>query len=71
MIEQRVGVLGLLDEECKLPKTTDTTLLQKFHSSLGTHDNYEVPRRAQNSSFIVKHYAGEVMALSTVENSSS
>jgi myosin heavy subunit len=53
-----MGVLSLLDEECRFPKGSDKTLLEKLHQNHAKHPNYEAPKKAGNH-FIVKHYAGE------------
>lgn len=54
-----MGVLSLLDEECRFPKGSDKTLLEKLHQNHAKHPNYEAPKKA-GINFIVKHYAGEV-----------
>ena len=36
LIERKLGVLSLLDEESRFPKATDQTLLIKLHSSHGS-----------------------------------
>lgn len=60
MIEKRpLGILSLLDEECKFPKATDLTFLEKLHANHEKHSYYEKPRLTKTN-FIVKHYAGDV-----------
>lgn len=57
-----MGLISLLDEECKFPKGTDKTFLEKIHANFGNgkHPFYEQPRRS-HTTFIIKHYAGEVI----------
>ncbi len=54
-----MGILSLLDEECKFPKGSDKTWLEKLHQNHAKHPNYEAPKKA-GVHFIVKHYAGGV-----------
>lgn len=63
-----IGVLSLLDEECIMPKATDTTFTAKLHALWAGdqagqdehpgRDKYEPSRFAQG--FLVHHYAGKV-----------
>lgn len=60
LIEKRpLGILSLLDEECKFPKATDLTFLEKLHTNHEKHPYYEKPRLTKTN-FVIKHYAGEV-----------
>ncbi|KAJ1553895.1 Myosin type-2 heavy chain 1, partial [Cladochytrium tenue] len=61
MIESRLGLLDLLDEESYIPSGSDASLLIKFHQRFGSPSCrfYEKPRFNPNS-FIVKHYATSV-----------
>ncbi|KAH0518932.1 Unconventional myosin-Va [Microtus ochrogaster] len=60
LIESKLGILDLLDEECKMPKGTDDTWAQKLYN---THLNkcalFEKPRMS-NKAFIIKHFADKV-----------
>ncbi|KAM9201192.1 unconventional myosin-Va [Dugong dugon] len=60
LIESKMGILDLLDEECKMPKGTDDTWAQKLYN---THLNkcalFEKPRLS-NKAFIVQHFADKV-----------
>ncbi len=49
----------ILDEECRFPKGTDFTFLEKLHTNLATNVSYTAPKLSKNT-FIVKHYAGDV-----------
>ncbi|EFA75546.1 class VII unconventional myosin [Heterostelium album PN500] len=60
LIEKRpLGILSLLDEECRFPQASDNTLLEKLHANHEKHAYYEKPKRSKTT-FVVKHYAGEV-----------
>lgn len=60
LIEGKMGILSLLDEECKMPKGSDDSLLSKMHDSLSGNEYYIRPRTACGL-FGVTHYAGDVM----------
>ncbi|XP_041927967.1 unconventional myosin-X isoform X3 [Alosa sapidissima] len=60
LIEMRLGLLALLNEESHFPKATDATLLEKLHSQHLRNQFYVKPRMATHQ-FGVKHYAGEVL----------
>ncbi len=53
------GLLALLDEECRFPKASDSTFLEKITAQHKEAKNFERPKNARTS-FVVKHYAGEV-----------
>ncbi|EDO44785.1 predicted protein [Nematostella vectensis] len=59
LIERKLGVLALIDEESRFPKGTDGSMLDKLHSSHQENGFYVKPRVA-NTKFGIKHYAGEV-----------
>jgi len=60
LIERKpIGVISLLDEECRFPKGTDLTWLEKMHTNYAKHAYYEKPRTSRDT-FIIRHYAGEV-----------
>jgi len=50
----------MLDEECKVPKGTDVTYMQKMHEKHAPNKNYVKPKTNTNF-FGIVHYAGEVM----------
>ncbi|XP_063076137.1 unconventional myosin-X-like [Engraulis encrasicolus] len=60
LIETRLGLLALLNEESHFPQATDTTLLEKLHTQHGRNSFYVKPRVASHH-FGIKHYAGEVL----------
>lgn len=60
LVEKKpVGIIQLIDEQCRAPKATDKTLVEKLHKTYEKHAYYEAPKRNQMT-FIIKHYAGEV-----------
>ncbi|XP_055964932.1 unconventional myosin-X isoform X1 [Sorex fumeus] len=59
LIEKKLGVLALINEESHFPQATDSTLLEKLHNQHANNHFYVKPRVAVNN-FGVKHYAGEV-----------
>lgn len=62
LIEGRLGVLALLDEESRLPSGTDTSFLQKLHNQLDKPENKEVFKKPRfgNTAFTIAHYAVDV-----------
>jgi len=66
--ESPAGMLDKLDEECLRPgETTPETLMSKFNAGFANHAHYESRgtnlqklREMPNTSFRLKHYAGEV-----------
>ncbi|KAK7939517.1 hypothetical protein WMY93_002843, partial [Mugilogobius chulae] len=60
LVEKKLGMLALINEESRFPKGTDYTLLEKLHSRhAGNH--YYVKPRVTDHQFGIKHYAGEVL----------
>uniref|UniRef100_A0A672NJ94 Myosin X n=1 Tax=Sinocyclocheilus grahami TaxID=75366 RepID=A0A672NJ94_SINGR len=60
LIEKKLGLLALVNEESHFPKGTDDTLLEKLHSQHARNQFYVKPRVAVHQ-FGIKHYAGEVV----------
>uniref|UniRef100_A0A8K9VCN5 Myosin X, like 1 n=1 Tax=Oncorhynchus mykiss TaxID=8022 RepID=A0A8K9VCN5_ONCMY len=60
LIEKKLGMLALVNEESRFPKGTDFTLLEKLHSRHSTNPYYVKPRLADHQ-FGIRHYAGEVL----------
>ncbi|GAX85034.1 hypothetical protein CEUSTIGMA_g12454.t1 [Chlamydomonas eustigma] len=54
-----LGVLAVLDDQCKFPKATDEAFGHKLKETLSSHSHFSVTPRAQGD-FIVMHYAGPV-----------
>ncbi|KFM70740.1 Unconventional myosin-Vb, partial [Stegodyphus mimosarum] len=59
LIESKLGILDLLDEECKMPKGTDETWCQKLFSQCKKWKHFEKPRLS-NTAFIIHHFADKV-----------
>ncbi|XP_070707241.1 unconventional myosin-Vb [Pempheris klunzingeri] len=59
LIEARLGILDLLDEECKVPKGTDQNWAQKLYRQNSSSAHFQKPRMS-NTSFIVIHFADKV-----------
>ncbi|XP_071658649.1 unconventional myosin-Vb-like isoform X2 [Patagioenas fasciata] len=59
LIEAKLGILDLLDEECKVPKGTDQNWAQKLYDRHGACQHFQKPRMS-NTSFIVLHFADKV-----------
>ncbi|XP_051978889.1 unconventional myosin-Vc isoform X2 [Xyrauchen texanus] len=59
LIEAKMGILDLLDEECLLPQGTDKNWLQKLYNFLGSKPLFEKPRLS-NDSFLIQHFADKV-----------
>ncbi|XP_063277517.1 unconventional myosin-Vb isoform X2 [Prinia subflava] len=59
LIEAKLGILDLLDEECKVPKGTDQNWAQKLYDRHGASQHFQKPRMS-NTSFIVLHFADKV-----------
>lgn len=59
LIESRLGILDLLDEECKMPKGTDKSWLEKCYDKCKQSKHFKKPRLS-NTSFLVSHFADSV-----------
>eukprot|EP00759_Apiculatamorpha_spiralis_P035195 PhF_6_TR36135/c0_g1_i1/m.52482/K10357/MYO5; myosin V len=59
LVSGKGGILAALDEECMITTGTDLGFLEKISKSFATHQFFEKKKLAK-SSFIVKHYAGNV-----------
>uniref|UniRef100_A0A674HDB9 Myosin X n=1 Tax=Taeniopygia guttata TaxID=59729 RepID=A0A674HDB9_TAEGU len=59
LIEKKLGLLALVNEESRFPKGTDNTLLEKLHSQHMSNPYYVKPRVTDHQ-FGIRHYAGEV-----------
>ncbi|KAG9074341.1 Myosin type-2 heavy chain 1 [Ceratobasidium sp. UAMH 11750] len=62
VIEGKLGVLALLDEESRLPAGTDSSFLTKLLAQLDTPKNKNVFKKPRfgNSAFTIAHYALDV-----------
>ncbi|KAL2093411.1 hypothetical protein ACEWY4_010723 [Coilia grayii] len=60
LIEAKMGILDLLDEECRMPKGSDESWAQKLYSSHEKSSSHFLKPRMSNSAFIVLHFADKV-----------
>ncbi|XP_047451956.1 unconventional myosin-Va-like isoform X2 [Mugil cephalus] len=60
LIEAKLGVLDLLDEECKMPKGSDDTWAQKLYNTLLKQNTHFDKPRLSNRAFIIHHFADKV-----------
>merc|ERR1719369_1030076 len=65
LIEKKMGILAMLEEECIVPKATDKTYLEKMMGKhLGKHQSFGKPKPAKKGQpeahFEIYHYAGTV-----------
>ncbi|KAI1240282.1 hypothetical protein IHE44_0011741 [Lamprotornis superbus] len=65
LIEAKLGILDLLDEECKVPKGTDQNWAQKLYDRHAASQHFQKPRMS-NTSFIILHFADKVPARGTL-----
>uniref|UniRef100_A0A0K8SQI6 Unconventional myosin-Va n=2 Tax=Lygus hesperus TaxID=30085 RepID=A0A0K8SQI6_LYGHE len=59
LIETKLGILDLLDEECRMPKGSDSSWAEKLYSKCSKWSHFTKPRFG-NSSFVLKHFADKV-----------
>ncbi|XP_043795011.1 unconventional myosin-Va isoform X1 [Apis laboriosa] len=59
LIETKLGILDLLDEECRMPKGSDNSWAEKLYSKCGKSKHFEKPRFG-TSSFLIHHFADRV-----------
>ena len=70
LIEGKIGILDLLDEECKMPKGSDMTWCNKLYDknlkaastqgSVNTPQSHFSKPRMSNKAFIINHFAEKV-----------
>ncbi|XP_021234446.1 unconventional myosin-Vb-like isoform X2 [Numida meleagris] len=59
LIEGRLGVLDLLNEECKMPQGSDGSWAQKLYQTHVGSSHFQKPKRPTDA-FVVCHFAGKV-----------
>uniref|UniRef100_A0A0K2VG83 Myosin 5 [Tribolium castaneum] n=1 Tax=Lepeophtheirus salmonis TaxID=72036 RepID=A0A0K2VG83_LEPSM len=59
LIESKLGILDLLDEECRMPKGTDKSWVEKLYDKCKKWQHFTKNRLSQ-SAFIVQHFADNV-----------
>ncbi|KAG8505333.1 Unconventional myosin-Vc [Galemys pyrenaicus] len=60
LIEAKMGILELLDEECLLPHGTDENWLQKLYNNFVNKNSLFEKPRMSNTSFVIQHFADKV-----------
>ncbi|TFK02154.1 Unconventional myosin-Vb [Platysternon megacephalum] len=60
LIEARLGILDLLNEECKMPKGSDASWAQKLYDRHLHHSPHFQKPKMSTDAFIVHHFAGKV-----------
>ncbi|XP_060116284.1 unconventional myosin-Va isoform X7 [Heteronotia binoei] len=60
LIEAKLGVLDLLDEECKMPKGSDNSWAQKLYNTHLNKTALFAKPRLSNKAFIIQHFADKV-----------
>ncbi|XP_043471363.1 unconventional myosin-Va isoform X2 [Leptopilina heterotoma] len=59
LIETKLGILDLLDEECRMPKGTDSSWAEKLYTKCGKSKHFGKPRFG-TSAFLIHHFADRV-----------
>ncbi|KAM9369032.1 unconventional myosin-Vb-like [Phaethornis superciliosus] len=59
LIEGRLGILDLLNEECKMPQGNDGSWAQKLYQTHLDSSHFQKPKRPTDA-FVVCHFAGKV-----------
>ncbi|ORZ30724.1 P-loop containing nucleoside triphosphate hydrolase protein [Catenaria anguillulae PL171] len=60
LIEGKLGILAILDEESRLPSGADKTLVEKLYTNFDKKHKFFSKPRFSNNSFIVHHFAHNV-----------
>ena len=63
LIESRMGIISIINEECMRPRGSDNALCSKLLTSHGKHASFVASKfnTAQGVEFGVRHYAGSVI----------
>ncbi|XP_011153865.1 unconventional myosin-Va isoform X2 [Harpegnathos saltator] len=56
LIETKLGILDLLDEECRMPKGSDASWAEKLYAKCGKSKHFERPRFGATA-FLIHHFA--------------
>nr|XP_026486396.1 myosin-IIIb-like isoform X3 [Vanessa tameamea] len=59
LLSRPMGLLALLDEESRFPRSTDKTLIEKFHRNIKS--KYYVRPKSDAVCFAIHHFAGRVV----------
>lgn len=61
LIESKpIGILCLLDEECRMPRGSDETWCAKLYSQIAISEVFKKPKFAYQRTFIIEHFADTV-----------
>ncbi|QBM90256.1 myosin protein heavy chain [Metschnikowia aff. pulcherrima] len=58
--KQPMGVLEILNEQCILPKASETTFMEKLLETWGNGETRQFKPNKTRTGFIIDHYAGDV-----------
>ena len=59
---KQIGILAMIDDECRLPKATDEKLAARMYKALEAHTRFSASApQKRDSMFCIKHYAGQVV----------
>ncbi|CAG5102710.1 Similar to MYO5A: Unconventional myosin-Va (Gallus gallus) [Cotesia congregata] len=64
LIETKLGILDLLDEECRMPRGSDDSWAEKLYSKCVKSKHFERPRFGTNA-FLIHHFA-DLVEYSTI-----
>lgn len=59
LIEAKLGILDLLDEECRMPNGSDVSWISKLNEKCSKYKHFDKPRFG-TSAFLVKHFSDTV-----------
>ncbi|XP_041769194.1 unconventional myosin-Va isoform X4 [Anopheles merus] len=59
LIESKLGILDLLDEECRMPRGSDESWVGKLMEKCGKYPHFDRPRFG-TSAFLIKHFSDTV-----------
>lgn len=57
---KKTGIFGVLDEQCRMPRTNDETFLEAVANKQKKNGEYFRRDRKRRTFFLVAHYAGDV-----------
>ncbi|KAL5247554.1 hypothetical protein ACHWQZ_G019434 [Mnemiopsis leidyi] len=60
LVERKMGVFSVIDEESRFPKGTDKSMLEKLHNANAKNPFYIKPK-ITGPDFGIRHYAGDVI----------
>ncbi|XP_063693837.1 unconventional myosin-X-like isoform X2 [Bolinopsis microptera] len=60
LVERKMGIFSIIDEESRFPKGTDKSMLEKLHNANAKNTFYIKPK-ITGSDFGIRHYAGDVV----------